>query len=100
MPPAGPSTISSTYFVPLYPPADVFLRAVDLGTTGISSGHAVRGVMADTTAVPPVPIFQLKFQNCQGAAAPIAGEFNCHVLDASDQFSNPVSGVTCSVTLP
>jgi len=79
----------------------VFIRGADLAPAGSTgSGHAVRGVMADSTAVPPGPIFQLKFQDCSGAAAPIAGEFNCRVLDASDPFSNPLASVTCSASLP
>lgn len=102
MPPGGPqSTISSANFVPLYPSADVLLRGADLAPAGSTgSGHAVRGLMADTEAVPAGPIFQLKFQDCQGAAAPLAGEFNCTVLNASDPSTNPLSGVTCSVTIP
>jgi hypothetical protein len=102
IPPAGPQVqISATYFVPSYPPANVFIRGADLAPAGSTgSGHAVRGVMADSEAVPPGPIFQLKFQDCEGAAAPLAGEFNCRVLDASDPFSNPLQGVTCGVTLP
>jgi hypothetical protein len=102
MPPAGPQTqISATFFVPAYPPANVFIRGADLAPAGSTgSGHAVRGVMADSEAVPHGAIFTLKFQDCQGAAAPLAGEFNCTVLDASDPFSNPLQGVTCSATLP
>jgi len=102
MPPAGPQAqIAAANFVPSYPPAEVFIRGADLAPAGSTgSGHAVRGVMADSTAVPPGPIFQLKFQDCQGAAAPIAGEFNCRVVDASDPFSNPLAGVTCSASLP
>ena len=102
IPPAGPSTqISATYFTPLYPPAEVFIRGGDLAPVGSTgSGHAVRGVVADSTTVPPGPIFQLRFQDCEGADAPIAGEFNCTVLDASDPFSNPLTGITCGVTLP
>jgi hypothetical protein len=102
MPPAGPqSQIPTTNFVPSYPSSQVLIRAADLAPAGSTgSGHAVRGVVADSEAVPHGPIFQLKFQDCQGAAAPIAGEFNCRVLDASDPFSNALSTVTCSVTLP
>lgn len=101
MPPAGPQAqIGSANFVPFYPAAQVFIRGADLGTAGIDSGHAVRGVMADSEAVPHGQLFQLKFQNCSGAAAPVAGEFNCRVLNASDPFSNPLNNVICYVTLP
>jgi cysteine-rich repeat protein len=102
MPPAGPqSTIGSANFVPLYPSSEVLIRGADLAPAGSTgSGHAVRGLVADSTAVPAGPIFQLRFQDCQGAAAPVAGEFVCAVLDATDPFTNQVGGVTCSVTLP
>jgi hypothetical protein len=93
MPPAGSGAIGAANFVPLYPPAQVFIRGFDLT-------HAVRGVVADDMAVPPGPIFELKFQDCTGAAAPLAGEFNCRVLDATDPSTNLVTGVTCSVTIP
>lgn len=102
MPPGGPqTTIGSANFVPLYPPAEVLIRGADLAPAGSTgSGHAVRGLVADSTAVPAGPIFQLKFQDCEGAAAPVAGEFICTVLDATDPFTNQVGGVSCSVTLP
>jgi cysteine-rich repeat protein len=102
MPPAGPqATIGAANFVPLYPSSEVLIRGADLAPAGSTgSGHAVRGLVADSTAVPPGSIFQLKFQDCQGAAAPIPGEFNCRVLDATDPFTNQVNGVVCSVTLP
>jgi hypothetical protein len=94
MPPAGAQTqIGAANFAPLYPPAEVLIRGADLT-------HAVRGLVADSATVPPGPIFQLTFQDCEGAASPVAGEFNCVVLDATDPFTTPVAGVTCSVTLP
>jgi hypothetical protein len=102
MPPAGPQAqIGAANFTPLYPPADVLIRGADLAPAGSTgSGHAVRGLVADSAAVPAGPIFRLTFQNCTGAAAPLPGEFNCSVLDASDPSTNPVSGVTCGVTIP
>jgi cysteine-rich repeat protein len=94
MPPAGAQTqIGAANFVPLYPASDVLIRGADLT-------HAVRGLVADSTPVPSGPIFRLIFQDCQGAAAPLPGEFNCRILDASDPSTNPVSGVLCGVTLP
>lgn len=94
MPPAGAQTqIGAANFAPLYPPAEVLIRGADLT-------HAVRGLVADSATVPPGPIFQLTFQDCEGAASLVAGEFNCVVLDATDPFTTPVAGVTCSVTLP
>jgi cysteine-rich repeat protein len=102
MPPAGPQAqIAAANFVPLLPPSEVLIRGTDLAPTGSTgSGHAVRGLVADSEAVPTGPIFRLVFQNCQAAAAPTPGEFNCRVLEATDPFTTAVSGVTCSVTLP
>jgi hypothetical protein len=64
------------------------------------SGQLHPAVTLTSHSVPHGPVFQLKFQDCQGAAAPIAGEFNCYVLDASDPFSNKLTNVTCSASLP
>jgi cysteine-rich repeat protein len=101
MPPAGPqTTIGAANFTPLHPPAEVLIRGADLAPAGSTgSGHAVRGIMGDDAAVPAGPIFRLNFQNCQGAAAPLAGEFNCAIVNAVDQGTNPISGVTCSASL-
>jgi hypothetical protein len=102
MPPAGPQTqIGAANFTPLYPSSEVLIRGADLAPAGSTgSGHAIRGLVADSAAVPAGPIFVLTFQNCSGAAAPTPGEFNCTVLDASDPSTNPVTGVTCGVTIP
>jgi len=89
----GTGAISAASFVPLYPPAEVFIRGFDLD-------HAMRGVMADSEPVPAGNIFQLLFQNCDGAQPPLPGALSCVVLDASDDFTNPVVGVTCNVSMP
>jgi len=86
--------------VRLYPTNQVTLLAADLGTAGIDSGHAVRALMGSLNPVPHGPIFRLIFQDCTSAAAPLPGEFNCSVLNATDPGSNPLSNVTCSVTIP
>jgi len=101
LPPAGPTTsLGSPTLVRLYPTSQVTLLARDLGTTGIDSGYAVRALMGSVNPVPHGPIFQLKFQDCMAAAAPIPGEFNCSVLSATDPGSNPLTNVTCYATLP
>jgi hypothetical protein len=86
----GSGPVSSTYFVPAYPPADVLIRG--------RLDHALRGLVADSTPVPAGNIFTVKFQDCAGVAPPTAAAFTCTVLDASDAFSTPVPGVTCSVS--
>jgi cysteine-rich repeat protein len=102
MPPPGPqATIGAANFTPIYPQSEVLTRAADLAPAGSTgSGHAVRGIMVDDSAVPSGPIFTLTFQECSGATPPTSGEFPCTVLDASDAAQNVVSGVTCFVTLP
>jgi hypothetical protein len=101
LPPAGPNaSLGSPSLVRLYPTSQVTLLAADLGTAGIDSGYAVRALMGSLSPVPHGPIFQLTFQDCMGAAAPIPGDFNCTVLSATDPGSNPLGNVTCYAMLP
>jgi hypothetical protein len=62
--------------------------------------HALRMTIGRATAlVPATQLFRANFQTCQGAPPVTAGDFTCTVLNASDPFSNPVAGATCSVTI-
>jgi cysteine-rich repeat protein len=77
------------------------------GATGIPVhlGHALRETVFRTGGLlTPAPgrLFRANFRACAeaGGVPPLVGEFDCTVLDAVDNFSNPVSGVTCSVMLP
>jgi cysteine-rich repeat protein len=46
-------------------------------------------------------LFRIHFESCDGASAPVAGDFTCTVIDASVTLGTPIpSGVTCSVTVP
>jgi hypothetical protein len=74
-------------------PPGAFPIALDLD-------HALRGTVAITGVIPPGPLFTVNFRQCEGADAPGAWEFACRVLDATDPFSNPVAGVTCTVASP
>jgi len=75
-------------------PAGVFAQPNDLD-------YALRELVAASSgSLAPGPLFGINFQDCQGAAAPTASDFACTVEDASDEFGNPVSGVTCSVSGP
>jgi cysteine-rich repeat protein len=72
------------------------------GTAGASANdydHAVQVAVADFAAFPSGLLFNLDFQSCDGAM-PAAGEFTCTVLSAGDANLQPVSGVTCSVSVP
>jgi cysteine-rich repeat protein len=65
--------------------------------------HAVRVLVFNTLMFPIDPglLFRINFDRCQGAAAPVAGEFACTVLSATDPSgATAVPGVTCSVTIP
>jgi hypothetical protein len=42
----------------------------------------------------------MNFDHCVNAPAPIAGNFNCTVIEAVNQAFQNVAGVTCSVSLP
>jgi cysteine-rich repeat protein len=61
--------------------------------------HALRQLV--TAGFPPLTdgvLFQVHFQDCDGATPPVApGDFTCTVLEAFDEFSAPLVGVTCSV---
>ena len=45
-------------------------------------------------------LFEITFNDCQGATPPALGDFTCTVTDASDNSTPPqkLAGVTCSVT--
>jgi cysteine-rich repeat protein len=61
--------------------------------------HALIEALADTAAFPAGQLFNVHFQSCNGAT-PAANQFNCIVQSAGDADLNPISGVTCSVSVP
>jgi cysteine-rich repeat protein len=61
--------------------------------------HALIEAIADTAAFPSGLLFNVHFQSCNGAT-PAAGAFACTVTSAGDANLAPVSGVTCSVSVP
>ena len=50
----------------------------------------------------PTTFVHMNFKTCQGASAPVAGEFSCVVTSASDDLGNPLdpSTLSCTVTVP
>jgi hypothetical protein len=62
--------------------------------------HLLRVTIANASAIPPSKIFEVRFQDCVGASVPPPGALGCTVVNANDPFTNPVTGVTCSVTSP
>ena len=69
------------------------------GATANDYDHAVQVAVADFAAFPSGLLFNLEFQQCGGATPP-ANEFTCTVISAGDENLQPVSGVTCSVSVP
>lgn len=64
--------------------------------------YALRNVLIDPSliGVPAGEAFTVAFSTCQGAPAPVAADFGCVVVDATDASSAAVPGVSCSVTVP
>jgi len=64
--------------------------------------HALRETVALGGVLPVGRLFRVNFRGCAeaGGVPPAVTEFGCAVLEATDNFSNPVSGVTCEVKVP
>jgi cysteine-rich repeat protein len=94
IPVTGP--IPPSNFVPLIPPSEVLVRGFDFD-------HMLRVAVADGDPTEPIPVgalAQVTFQQCQGQPAPVTGDVGCLVIEASDPFQNPTTGVTCAVSIP
>jgi len=63
--------------------------------------YALReSVAVSSGSLTPGRLFEMNFDDCQGASAPAPSDFGCTVEAASDAFGNAVSDVACSVTAP
>ena len=62
-------------------------------------GHALRVVAADAFNFGTTSIATLNFVTCNGAPAPVVGDFPCFVTEAGSE-AGPVQGLTCTVTIP
>jgi cysteine-rich repeat protein len=64
--------------------------------------HALRNVVVGQLGSPISGLlFKIHFESCEGASAPVPGDFTCTVVDASTTLGDPIpSGVTCTVTVP
>jgi cysteine-rich repeat protein len=60
--------------------------------------HALREIVSAGNAIPAGQLLVVHFEDCDGATAPVVGDFTCTVIDTSDPALKPVKGVTCSVT--
>ncbi|HVM96124.1 MAG TPA: hypothetical protein VMT89_07030 [Candidatus Acidoferrales bacterium] len=61
--------------------------------------YALRVVLSRSTTIPAGRLFTVDFDGCQGAVAPTAASFGCHVEQCANTFGN-VQGCTCSVAFP
>ncbi len=64
--------------------------------------YALIEAVAGASALTPGRIFTVTFDDCDGATAPVAGDFTCTVVDTSDTGGNTVdpATVSCSVIAP
>lgn len=62
-------------------------------------GHALFVVRASATGIPPSTVLRTRYNPCVGAPAATNADFGCQVLLAVDSGTNPVDGVTCTMTL-
>lgn len=60
---------------------------------------AVRVAVAAGNPFQTTQLFRIRFENCQSAPVPTPADFRCDVLGASDAFQNPLTGVSCAVTI-
>jgi hypothetical protein len=61
--------------------------------------YALRLVIGRTAGFPNGLLATVRFDGCQGAPAPVPADFACTV-EACAGAGGPISGCTCSVTLP
>jgi cysteine-rich repeat protein len=73
-------------------PGFAFVQSNDLD-------HALRQAVVDAAAFPSGLLFNVHFEACEGAAAPVAGDFTCTVETAGDVNLVEIPGVTCSVAV-
>jgi cysteine-rich repeat protein len=62
-------------------------------------GHALLVIRAAASGIDPGPVLRTRYNACQGAPAATNADFGCEVLEAVDDATNLVDGVTCTVTL-
>jgi len=67
---------------------------------GFDLDYALRVAVAGSRALTAGELFRVNFDNCTGSTAPGASDFSCSVQEAFDTSFGPVSGVTCSASLP
>lgn len=84
------------------PPVQAAVSSASFAMTPVDTDYALRNVLIDpfVDGVAPGEAFTITFDTCQGAPAPVAGDFQCFVADASDTALAPYVGATCSVSVP
>lgn len=66
----------------------------------VDRDYGLRASINGSSAWPTTRMMTVNFDNCQGVPPPLAGDFNCTVLEATNTAFENVPGVTCSVELP
>ena len=84
--------IQSERFVPEPREGRLLIAAFDLD-------HAARVVVASDKEIEPGALARLDFTGCRGEEPPVASDFACSVIEASDPHQNARQGVTCSVAV-
>lgn len=62
--------------------------------------YAVRVGLAGTRALTGSQLFRIQFDLCRDTSPPPVTAYRCRVVEANDTNFQPVTGVTCSVTIP
>jgi hypothetical protein len=68
--------------------------------TFVDFDYILRGVISGGQAFQTTRVFTVNFDNCDGAPAVTAEDFECTVLEAVNQSFQNVPGVTCAVSFP
>jgi cysteine-rich repeat protein len=66
----------------------------------VDRDYGLRASINGGSAWPTTRMFTVTFDDCQGASPPVAVNFRCNVLEATNTSFGSVPGVTCSVTVP
>lgn len=80
--------------------ARVLSRPSGFLATFFDFDYALRVGLAGTRAITGAQLFRIQFDVCRDAPVPPATAYRCRVLEANNTSFQPISGVTCNVTIP
>src|SRR5262249_17456818 len=108
--PAGVTVGGLTLFLD-YPEGKVRLPVTTPGASVLDTPndltYALKDPLIDSTFIDGIPangagpMLQVTFDRCQGQALPVVGDYNCTILDASDENGNSIdiSTLNCTVNI-